>query len=61
MVDITNLANDYLPKSAIDRTTIRMAELLQHRMGAAMPTNAASVDKPDSSKDIAIPSPIITK
>ena len=31
--DITNLANDYLPKSAIDRTTIRMAELLQHRMG----------------------------
>lgn len=32
--DITNLANDYLPKSAIDRTTIRMAELLQHRIGA---------------------------
>lgn len=32
--DITNLANDFLPKSAIDRTTIRMAELLQHRMGA---------------------------
>ena len=32
--DITNLANDYLPKSAIDRATIRMAELLQHRMGA---------------------------
>lgn len=34
--DITNLANDYLPKSAIDRTTIRMAELLQRRMGAAL-------------------------
>lgn len=33
--DITNLANDYLPKSAIDRTTIRMAELLQHRLGAS--------------------------
>lgn len=32
--DITNLTKDYLPKSAIDRTTIRMAELLQHRMGA---------------------------
>ena len=32
---ITNLANDYLPKSAIDRTTIRMAELLQHRLGAS--------------------------
>lgn len=31
--DITNLTNDYLPKSAIDRATIRMAELLQHRMG----------------------------
>ena len=33
--NITNLANDYLPKSAIDRTTIKMAELLQHRMGAS--------------------------
>lgn len=32
--DITNLINDYLPKSAIDRATIRMSELLQHRMGA---------------------------
>ena len=32
--DITNLANDYLPKSAIDKTTIRMAELLQRRLGA---------------------------
>ena len=32
--DMSNLANDYLPKSAIDRATIRMAELLQHRMGA---------------------------
>lgn len=32
--DITDLTKDYLPKSAIDRTTIRMAELLQHRMGA---------------------------
>lgn len=32
--DITKLANDYLPKSAIDKTTIRMAELLQHRMGS---------------------------
>ena len=35
MGDITNLANDYLPKSAIDRATIRMAELLQHRIGAS--------------------------
>lgn len=33
--DITNLTNDYLPKSAIDKATIRMAELLQHRMGAS--------------------------
>lgn len=37
--DITNLANDYLPKSAIDRTTIRMAELLQRRMGTASSTS----------------------
>ncbi len=40
--DITNLANDYLPKSAIDRTTIRMAELLQHRMGATSVSPTAS-------------------
>ena len=33
--NIENLAMNYLPKSAIDRTTIRMAELLQHRMGAS--------------------------
>ena len=33
--DITNLVHDYLPKPAIDRNTIRMAELLQHRMGAS--------------------------
>ena len=40
--DITNLANDYLPKSAIDRTTIRMAELLQHRLGASSSVSSAS-------------------
>lgn len=39
--DITNLSNDYLPKSAIDRTTIRMAELLQHRMGATSSVTSA--------------------
>ena len=43
--DISNLANDYLPKSAIDRTTIRLAELLHNRMGAssdiAKPTTSA--------------------
>ncbi len=39
--DISNLANEYLPKSAIDKTTIRMAELLQHRMGAS--SNSSSV------------------
>lgn len=40
--DITNLTNDYLPKAAIDRTTIRMAELLQRRFGASshMPENS---------------------
>ena len=40
--DITNLANDYLPKSAIDRATIRMAELLQHRLGASSGSASAS-------------------
>lgn len=42
--DITNLANDYLPKSAIDRTTIRMAELLQHRLGATSNTPTTPSD-----------------
>lgn len=40
--DITNLANDYLPKSAIDRTTIRMAELIQYRLGATSTVSTAS-------------------
>lgn len=40
--NITNLVNDYLPKSAIDRTTIRMAELLQHRIGAISSSSTAT-------------------
>lgn len=40
--DITNLSNDFLPKSAIDRTTIRMAELIQHRLGAASGASSAA-------------------
>ncbi len=55
--DITNLANDYLPKSAIDRTTIRMAELLQHRMGAD--SRASSTTSSVSSASIS-PSSIST-
>lgn len=43
--DITNLTKDYLPKSAIDRATIRMAELLQNRMGVA--SNIAKPAIPD--------------
>lgn len=44
--DITNLANDYLPKSAIDRNTIRMAELLQHRMGASVGVGSSPTPAP---------------
>lgn len=47
--DITNLSNDYLPKSAIDRTTIRMAELLQHRLGASS-SSAASASSVSSAQ-----------
>lgn len=47
--DITNLTNDYLPKSAIDRATIRMAELLQHRMGAT-----SSLDKQATATQVPI-------
>lgn len=43
--DITNLVHDYLPKPAIDRNTIRMTELLQHRMGAT------SASRPTGSGD----------
>ena len=47
--EITNLANDYLPKSAIDRTTIRMAELLQHRMGTSPSAAISSTHVANSS------------
>ena len=41
--NITNLAKDYLPKAAIDRATIRMAELLQHRFGATSSSTTSSL------------------
>ena len=41
--DITNLTNDYLPKAAIDKTTIRMAELLQRRFGASSNTSENAI------------------
>ena len=50
--DITNLANDYLPKSAIDRTTIRMAELLQHRLGASSVVSSPVSTNNVSAKEI---------
>lgn len=50
--NITNLANDFLPKSAIDRATIRMAELLQHRMG---PTSSPATGSSSSSSSTTIP------
>lgn len=48
--DMSNLANDYLPKSAIDRATIRMAELLQHRMGANNIVSPKTEDTSTSTK-----------
>ena len=53
--DITNLANDYLPKSAIDRATIRMAELLQHRMGAT-----SGLDKQATARQVSIVADVST-
>ena len=50
--NITNLANDFLPKSAIDRATIRMAELLQHRIG---PTSSPATGSSLSSSSTTIP------
>lgn len=52
--NITNLANDYLPKSAIDRATIRMAELLQHRLGAVSSPATSTVS---TSATAAAPTP----
>lgn len=51
--DISNLANDYLPKSAIDKTTIRMAELLQHRMGAF---SSSTTTAPSATATASVPS-----
>ena len=54
--DITKLANDYLPKSAIDRTTIKMAELMQHRMGASSGSTSSAVSAaPSASASSSIP------
>lgn len=58
--DITNLANDYLPKSAIDRTTIRMAELLQHRMGAASSSSSVSATTTATGTSATTSSPVTT-
>ena len=55
--NIENLAMNYLPKSAIDRTTIRMAELLQHRMGAS---SAESISQ-DASPKVAVSSENISE
>ena len=59
--NISNLANDYLPKSAIDRATIRMAELLQHRLGASSSsTTASSSGTPSTTSSTAVTPPIST-
>lgn len=41
LADLTSLTENYLPKAAIDKTTIRMSELLRQRMGfeAQQPKN----------------------
>ena len=57
--NITNLANDYLPKSAIDRTTIRMAELLQHRLGAVSGSSTTPISSATTSPTVVPPTPII--
>ena len=48
--DITNLDNDYLPKSEIDKTTILMEELLQHRMGTSMSSSMSPSTSSTSTK-----------
>lgn len=55
--DIANLVNDYLPKSAIDRTTIRMAELLQHRIGATSTSSTSTTSTTSTTPTTTAPSP----
>jgi hypothetical protein len=49
LVDFRTLIDNYLPKPAIDRNTIRMAELLKSRWG----TGKADASKKDEAQDIA--------
>lgn len=37
LADLTTLTENYLPKPAIDKTTLRMSELLKQRMGTELP------------------------
>jgi hypothetical protein len=40
--DLKTLVDHYLPKPAIDRTTIRMADLVKARLGAQVQVSQAS-------------------
>lgn len=47
LADLATLTENYLPKSAIDKTTFRMSELLKQRMG----TEAPSTKRPTAGAD----------
>ncbi|MEN3374579.1 SIR2 family protein [Dechloromonas sp. ZS-1] len=48
LADLTNLTENYLPKSAIDKTTFRMSDLLKQRMGAEQPPAKRPVAETDA-------------
>jgi hypothetical protein len=51
--ELKALVDNYLPKPAIDRTTIRMSELLKSRWGPGMKSGSKdeTVDEDESGKD----------
>ena len=52
--DLKSLVDNYLPKSAIDRTTIRMADLLKSRWGTSREQDDAKADSHTDADNAAI-------
>lgn len=50
--DLKTLTDHYLPKSAIDKATFRMSELLKQRLGTQEPdTKSTTIALPQASPD----------
>ena len=56
LADLTKLTQNYLPRSAIDKTTFRMSELLKQRMGTVQSERGQAGQETVSSNDLKDPS-----